>query len=79
MKPRGNKAAAATIEVRASHNLRDPEFAQAHAEIYSHLNTNLNVRTPLELNQDLDTLGLSEMTKASMNRLGIYIPSQRQE
>ena len=51
MKPRGKQAnAATTLEVRASHNLRDPEFAQAHAEIYSHLNTNLNAKTPLDLN-----------------------------
>ena len=77
MKPRAKQPATATYEVRASHNLRDPEVAQAHAEIYSHLNTNLNARTPLDLNQDLDSLGVSEMTKASMNRLGIYLPSQR--
>jgi hypothetical protein len=33
----------------------------------------------LELNQDLvkDDFGVSEMTKASMNRLGIFLPSQR--
>ena len=33
----------------------------------------------MELNQDLakDDFGVSEMTKASMNRLGIFLPSQR--
>jgi len=56
------------------------DLAKAYAELNSHLNTNLNNTTPLGFVAPPlsdDCTGLSEITKNSINRLGIYLPSQR--
>ena len=52
------------------------DFAKAYAELNSHLNTNLNNTTPLGFAAPPLSDGLSEITKNSINRLGIYLPSQ---
>jgi hypothetical protein len=55
------------------------DLAKAYAELNSHLNTNLNNTTPLGFAAPPlsdDCTGLSEITKNSINRLGIYLPSQ---
>ena len=60
-----------TMDAKAS------ELAVAYAELNSHLNTNLNNTTPLGFSHpNDDCTGLTEITKNSINRLGIFLPSQ---
>jgi hypothetical protein len=62
-----------TLEGRA----QPSELAMAYAELNSHLNTNLNNTTPLGFSRpNEDCTGLTEITKNSINRLGIFLPSQ---